>query len=286
MLPSPRDSRWGAGRQGAAPAILTAILVGSAAAFGPPSNDHCEDAIGPLPVPSSIEGTVDGAAPDHAQAPPPCPGVGYVFTTGPGVWYSVLGSGSTITAAVTADAYAKMSVYCGPCIVPGTTCCTPLATPGCTDPECQKIVCGIDPFCCDVLWDAICADEASRLCAVCANLPLCIAADFDEEGNLLVTWCSAAGAEYMILVHGGEDLGQFTLELFDDGVACAEASCQPCTADLNDDGAVTAADLVAVILAWGPCQPAPLSCPADLNGDSTVDVQDLVVLILAFGPCT
>ncbi len=36
--------------------------------------------------------------------------------------------------------------------------------PGCSDPVCQAIVCGIDPFCCDVAWDSICAGEADDLC--------------------------------------------------------------------------------------------------------------------------
>ncbi len=41
-------------------------------------------------------------------------------------------------------------------------------TPGCNDPECEDIVCGIDAFCCDVSWDGLCAGEAVELCAICA----------------------------------------------------------------------------------------------------------------------
>jgi hypothetical protein len=37
-------------------------------------------------------------------------------------------------------------------------------TPGCNDQACCEAVCAIDPFCCDVAWDGICADEAAAIC--------------------------------------------------------------------------------------------------------------------------
>lgn len=43
-------------------------------------------------------------------------------------------------------------------------CCFPSSTPSCDDPECCAAVCSIDPFCCDTLWDTVCADEAAELC--------------------------------------------------------------------------------------------------------------------------
>jgi hypothetical protein len=48
--------------------------------------------------------------------------------------------------------------------------------------------------------------------------------------------------------------------------------------DVNGDRVVNVEDLVAVILAFGPCPPDP--CPADVTGDGEVDVQDLVEVIL------
>ena len=48
---------------------------------------------------------------------------------------------------------------CGDCNVPD-----PDFLPGCSDPVCEAIVCSVDPFCCDVTWDQICADEAIDLC--------------------------------------------------------------------------------------------------------------------------
>ncbi|MHC4429061.1 MAG: hypothetical protein ACYS0D_10750, partial [Planctomycetota bacterium] len=51
-------------------------------------------------------------------------------------------------------------------------CCAPNGTPGCDDPDCEAIVCAIDPFCCDTEWDGICADEACELCGeLCPGCP-------------------------------------------------------------------------------------------------------------------
>lgn len=47
-------------------------------------------------------------------------------------------------------------------------CCVDNGTPGCDDPVCCALVCDIDPFCCDVGWDAICVGEAEELCELCA----------------------------------------------------------------------------------------------------------------------
>jgi hypothetical protein len=55
----------------------------------------------------------------------------------------------------------------------------------------------------------------------------------------------------------------------------------PHPADLNGDGIVDVQDLVALILAWGPCTGD--ACPADIDGNGVVDVADLVTLILSWG---
>jgi hypothetical protein len=46
----------------------------------------------------------------------------------------------------------------------GGDCCIANGTPGCDDVECCESVCAIDPFCCDISWDSICAGEAQSLC--------------------------------------------------------------------------------------------------------------------------
>lgn len=44
------------------------------------------------------------------------------------------------------------------------SCFQPHFNPACDDACCCQTVCAIDPFCCDVSWDAICAGEAADVC--------------------------------------------------------------------------------------------------------------------------
>lgn len=53
-----------------------------------------------------------------------------------------------------------------PCVEP-SNCCEAHNFPGCDDPTCENLICSFDPFCCNVVWDFICADAANDLCAVC-----------------------------------------------------------------------------------------------------------------------
>jgi hypothetical protein len=50
--------------------------------------------------------------------------------------------------------------------------------------------------------------------------------------------------------------------------------------DASGDGVVDVADIVAVLLSWGPCPAPPAGCPADVNGDGRVDVADLLLIIV------
>lgn len=59
----------------------------------------------------------------------------------------------------------------------------------------------------------------------------------------------------------------------------------PCPGDITGDDVVNVSDLLAVINAWGPCQPPPNTCPADTNGDGSVNVTDLLAVINAWGAC-
>ena len=47
-----------------------------------------------------------------------------------------------------------------PRAAPDSDCFLANGTPGCDDAACEASVCSIDPFCCDIAWDGICADEA------------------------------------------------------------------------------------------------------------------------------
>jgi len=55
-----------------------------------------------------------------------------------------------------------LSVACG--AAGGSDCCFANGTPGCDDPDCESLVCLIDPFCCDTAWDGICAGIANDVC--------------------------------------------------------------------------------------------------------------------------
>lgn len=47
--------------------------------------------------------------------------------------------------------------FCGDCLVDH-------AYPGCEVDTCESLICGYDPYCCDVNWDSICAAEAQEDC--------------------------------------------------------------------------------------------------------------------------
>lgn len=57
---------------------------------------------------------------------------------------------------------------------------------------------------------------------------------------------------------------------------------QPCPADFDDSGAVSASDLATLLGAWGPCAG---QCPADLDDNGAVGAFDLALLLGNWGPC-
>ncbi len=65
-----------------------------------------------------------------------------------------------------------------------------------------------------------------------------------------------------------------------DAEPCTPDPCD-CPADLDGDGMVGVADLLALLGVLGPCP----GCPEDLNGDTVVDVADLLILLGNLGPC-
>ncbi|MHC4990778.1 MAG: hypothetical protein ACYTGC_07330, partial [Planctomycetota bacterium] len=62
------------------------------------------------------------------------------------------------------DPFAPLQLLLG-----ASDCCYDNGTPGCDDPACEALICGMDSFCCDVFWDQICADQALMLCQTCAS---------------------------------------------------------------------------------------------------------------------
>ncbi len=58
------------------------------------------------------------------------------------------------------------------------------------------------------------------------------------------------------------------------------SSCDPCPADLDDDGMVGVSDLIEVIAAWGN-----KGGPEDLDHSGFVDIGDILAVLAAWGPC-
>ena len=63
------------------------------------------------------------------------------------------------------------------------------------------------------------------------------------------------------------------LDLVDDGTSCV--------GDINGDGSVGVADLLAVVDQWGACS----GCDEDIDGDGIVGVGDLLAIVEAWGAC-
>ncbi|MBL9149771.1 MAG: hypothetical protein JNM94_13860 [Phycisphaerae bacterium] len=106
-------------------------------------------------------------------------------------------------------------------------CCADGGLPGgvgCDDASCMSIVCGIDPFCCQVVWDSVCCESALLNCEICSNNSKSARfGDFDGDG-----------------VVGASDLGILLGAWGGTGIA-----------DLDHSGVVDAVDLGALLGAWG-----------------------------------
>jgi hypothetical protein len=149
-----------------------------------PKNDECSGAIA-LEVPSSTLGSNQGSLPD--------PGAFTCVTGGggPGVWYSIVGDGTTITATTCSPNTpmdTKLLVYCGP--------------------DCDNLFCvtGNDD-------DGVCSEPGFS----------------PPFWRSTASFCTTAGQTYWIFVMGfGGSQGDFELILSSDGFACdGAAACEP-----------------------------------------------------------
>lgn len=79
-----------------------------------------------------------------------------------------------VTAFLLATAIGSSALAAGDaCTSSANDCCEATAngTPGCSDATCCVIVCAVDSFCCSMMWDALCAEQADQLCGLCESTP-------------------------------------------------------------------------------------------------------------------
>ncbi|MHC4429813.1 MAG: proprotein convertase P-domain-containing protein, partial [Planctomycetota bacterium] len=246
------------------------VCIDGTCVIPPPTNDLCDDAIA-LDVPAGGSAQIAGTTIDSTFDGVP--------TCGTSVWYSVVGNGNMMLADTCAGASydTKISVFCGDCPAGGggSDCCIPNGTPGCDDPECEAIVCGMDPFCCDVAWDGICADEALEFCEICSASGGLICVDGNDDFCGLqsgVEWCAKAGAKYLILVHGfSSGIGTFTLTVSDNGQSCTPNPDCPVVCQ-SDDDCPPGFECID-----GDCVPVPLGACCQCDGSEqfcTIETAD------------
>ena len=133
----------------------------------------------------------------------------------------------------------------------------PDGDPGCSDPVCQDIVCVLDAFCCDVVWDGLCAEQALANC---------------DCGSVFALSATIGQADAGVL-SGGE----FVLAGGFWGAGVAVVSCPW---DCGDgDGLVGIVDFLELLAQWDI---VGTSCDFDGGG---VGIVDFLKLLAQWGPC-
>jgi hypothetical protein len=106
------------------------------------------------------------------------------------------------------------------------SCCFASGGLGCNDVECCELVCAVDPFCCEVAWDSVCAGEAISMCPGCKGFDPCANPDAGDcciaNGGIGCndeTCCNAVCA-----------VDPFCCQVAWDGICASEAAalCEAC----------------------------------------------------------
>ena len=124
-----------------------------------------------------------------------------------------------------------------PTPTPGGDCCSPHPGTGCDVSACQACVCGGDPTCCNMVWDATCVAEASSDClsdCPCTAPPTETPAPTPTPGG---DCCTA---------HGGSQ--------------CDDSACEACVCDLDPECCRGVWDADCASQAAVECAPA-CACP-------------------------
>ncbi|TWT40299.1 hypothetical protein RAS1_40070 [Phycisphaerae bacterium RAS1] len=192
----------------------------------PADNDDCSQRV-LLGLPSVVAGSTLSATFD---AVPDCG----TSISAPGVWYSVIGDGNTITATTCGAFFGydtKLNIYCG-------SCENPVCVTG-NDDDCFS---GANVF------------------------------------SSTVSWCSAMGQEYLILVQGfGGATGPFIMNLSSDGFPCSfPPSCVPptgaCCVNGNCVGTTEQPECLNMGGTWFEGNTCPgFACPIPPTNDNCPD---------------
>ncbi len=272
-----------------------------------PPNDDCADAvaIGPGEV---VGSTVDATA--DPTAPSPC----NAFVTSPGVWYSITGTGNTLTVSGCASDLGfepKLNLYTPSCddlgCIVGIQSCTGDVSPLLTavswcsvlDQQYLILVHGFSghtgPFVLTVTDGSPCtlcgSDEdcaPGRTCdqGNCEPAPICGQPESGDCLDRAGTGSPGCADEACCLSVCSQQSYEFCCQVEWDATCAIQAqllctTADPCqVADLSGDGLVNAADLAVLLGAWGP-NPGH---PADFNGDGVVNAADLAQLLGTWGP--
>ncbi|MDA0940589.1 MAG: M43 family zinc metalloprotease [Bacteroidetes bacterium] len=171
--------------------------------------------------------------------------------------------------------------------------------PGCTDPAACNYnpLANVDDGSCDFASCSGCTDAGAcnynpsattddgscefTSCAGCTDSTACnydAAATIDDGSCLQADACGVCGGDNSTC-SGCTDPAADNYDpaaIVDDG-SCTYAPA--CPEDLNNDGQITVADILALLADFG-CTSA---CDADLNGDGATNVNDILQILAAFG---
>jgi hypothetical protein len=159
------------------------------------------------------------------------------------------GSWDQFCVADTKDATCTAACRCeqtpSPTPTPGGPCCEPRTSgsggTGCDDATCQSCVCGIDPDCCNLEWDATCASEAMVECLTscpCLPPPTATATPAPTPGG---DCCNE---------HGGP--------------SCNDNSCKTCVCQIDPECCTNVWDATCASEASQECDS---QCPCENTGD-------------------
>ena len=184
----------------------------------------------------------------------------FAMTIGMNRTIRVAGWGGAVGATDLTITFVGDAPSCGD---PGIgSCCTAQTTPFCDDATCCNQICAADPFCCNTIWDQVCANAAIAGCTNCQVAPPvndeCAAAINLPLGVTAFSTLGATGTTVACLKFGNTNVyndlwyvhtatGNSTIKislcgsLFDTKIAAFEDSCTGALVACNDDAIAPAA---------------------------------------------